>query len=322
MQYNIPSPEELQGDILVKPAMGVSAQNTLDVTVVTVCFNPLKAGRRALFTKNLDSVQWQKGVCLEHLIIDGASSDGTLDFLKAYKNINHEMRILSKADSGIYDAMNRGVALAKGKYVIFLNSDDHYHDENGLTASMKALEETGCSFSFAPILAEKENGRLRRRRPQCRLHKAFLFNVICHQSMMFRKNELFEMGGYDLAYGIASDYDLMMRLVASGHKGCFVNHSFVTFEEGGFAMQNKKENMKEKARITRNFHREALGLELSEEECEFLVRKCRYPRKYISAYIKTQHLKEQAFMGLPQDLANRLIRSFNYYKYYLRCFLP
>ena len=317
----IPSQEELQGGLVIKPAQGDARQAVPHITVVTVCFNILKAGRRVHFAKNLDSVQGQRGVVLEHLIIDGASTDGTIEFLQAYQNANHEMRILSKADSGIYDAMNRGIALARGKYVMFLNSDDHYHDENGLAASMKAMEESGSSFSFAPILAEKASGRLRHRRPQRRLHKAFLFNVICHQSMMFRKDDLFEMGGYDLAYGIASDYDLMMRLIASGRKGCFVNCCFVTFLEGGFAMQNKKRNMKEKAMITRNFHREAFGLDLSEEECGYLVRKCKYPRKYLSVYIKSQRLKEQAFVGLPQDLANRLVRCINYFKYYLRCFL-
>ena len=319
MCSNIPSIEEFQNDLIIKPLLDDVSQRTPDVTVVTVCFNPFKAGRE--FVKNLDSVQHQTGIVLEHLIIDGASTDGTLDFLKAYKNTNHEIRILSKKDSGIYDAMNRGIALARGKYVVFLNSDDHYHDENGLAASMKALEESGCSFSFAPIFAEKANGRLRRRRPQCRLHKAFLFNVICHQSMMFRKNDLFEMGGYDLVYRIASDYDLMMRLIATGHKGCFVDHPFVTFLEGGFAMQNKRQNMKEKAMITRNFHREAFGLDLSDKEVECLVHKYKYPRKYLHLYERSQKMVADSFVNLPQGLSDRLVRCFNYAKYWLRCFL-
>ena len=317
----IPSREELQGDLIVKPAPSEGSQTVPDVTVVTVCFNPLRAGRQKLFAKNIHSVQEQTGLNLEHLIIDGASSDGTMDFLKAYRNESHEIRVFSGRDSGIYDAMNRGIALARGKYVTFLNSDDHYHCADGLAVSLKALEESGASLSFAPILAQKASGKLRQRRPHRRLHKAFLFNVICHQSMLFLKEDLFAMGGYDLAYGIASDYDLMMRLIASGHKACFVNRCFVTFLEGGYAMQNKERNMKEKAAITRNFHRTAFGLDLSEEECEYLVRKCKYPRRYLSVYIKSQRLKEQAFVGLPQDLTNRLLRCFNFVKYWLRCCL-
>ena len=86
MSSNIPSPDACQGELIEKLLPG----NTLlpEVTVVTVCFNPLKDGRMELFTKSLDSVQQQKGVTLEHLIVDGASSDGTL------------VRIRSQADSG------------------------------------------------------------------------------------------------------------------------------------------------------------------------------------------------------------------------------
>lgn len=320
MQSNIPSPEELQGDILVKPAMGVSIQKTPDVTVVTVCFNPLKASRMALFTKNLDSVQGQKGVCLEHLIIDGASSDGTLDFLKAYKNINHEMRILSKADSGIYDAMNRGIALARGKYVIFLNSDDYYHCPDGLAISVKALDESGCSFSFAPILAKKSYGSSLRN-PVRRLHKFFVFCVVRHPSVLFRRTDLVEIGGYDHSYRLASDFDIMLRIIASGRKACFVRTCFATFVEGGFAMQNIILNKKEKEQIVKNIHHEAFGADFSDREVECLVHKCRYPRKYLHLYEQSQKLVSDSFVNLPQGLSDRLIRRFNYVKYWLRCFL-
>lgn len=321
MLSNIPSREELKGELFVKPAPSESSRTVPDVTVVTVCFNPLRAGRQKLFAGNLHSVQQQTGLNIEHLIIDGASSDGTMDFLKAYRNESHEIRVFSGKDSGIYDAMNRGIALARGKYVTFLNSDDHYHCADGLAVSLKALEESGASLSFAPILAQKASGKLRQRRPHRRLHKAFLFNVICHQSMLFRKSDLFAMGGYDLSYGIASDYDLMMRLIASGHKACFVNRCFVTFLEGGFAMQNKKRNMKEKAEITRNFHREAFGAELSAEEAWYLVSKCKYPRRYLHLFERSQRLASASFVNLPQSFFERFVRRFNYAKYWLRCFL-
>lgn len=321
MHSYIPSIEEFQGDLIIKPVSGEIMQTTPDVTVVTVCFNPLKAGRQDLFAENLDSVQQQTNIILEHLIIDGGSTDGTLDFLKAYKNQNHIIRIQSKADLGIYDAMNRGIALAQGKYVTFLNSDDHYHCPDGLVVSMKALEESGCSFSFAPILAKKVNNRIRHRRPHHRLHKAFVFNVVCHQSMLFRKEDIINAGGYDLAYEIASDYDLMLRLIALGRKAYFVNHCFVTFVEGGFAMQNRKRNKKEKSEIIRNFHRDVFGVKLSEEEAWQIVNKCKYPRKYLHLYEQSQKLVSDSFVNLPQRLSDRLIRRFNYVKYWLWCFL-
>ena len=141
MFSEIPSPEEFQDKVVLKQASGSANQSIPDVTVVTVCFNPLKDGRKELFRKNLDSVQEQVGVTVEHLIIDGASTDGTLDFLASYNNHNQDIRILSQSDSGIYDAMNRGIALSRGQYITFLNSDDYYHKNDGLVLSVKALQE-------------------------------------------------------------------------------------------------------------------------------------------------------------------------------------
>lgn len=321
MYTYIPSIEELQGDLITKPASQNVTGATPDVTVVTACFNPLKEGRRELLAKNLDSVQQQTGVVLEHLIIDGASTDGTLDFLKAYNNTNHVIRILSKADSGIYEAMNRGIALARGKYVIFLNTDDCYHRSDGLSVSMKALEKSGCCFSFAPILAKKSHG-CSLRDPARRLHKFFVFCVVRHPSVLFRRTDITQMGGYDQAYRLAADFDLMLRLIAAGYRACYVGKCFATFVEGGFAMQNRNLNLMEKTQIVRNIHREAFGGDFSEQEAEYIVRKCKYPRKYLSVYVKSQKLIASSFLMLPQDLPNRFARRFNYAKYYLKSFLP
>ena len=118
----------------------------------------------------------QTGVVVEHLIIDGSSTDGTLDFLQAYTNAHHDIRILSKPDSGIYEAMNRGIALSRGKYVIVLNSDDYYHRADGLASSVKALEENNCGFTFAPISPIGPHTRHSPHRdPQKHIHKFFVF---------------------------------------------------------------------------------------------------------------------------------------------------
>ena len=324
MSSNIPSLEELQGDLLQKKASEKAIETIPIVTVVTVCFNPLKVGRQELFVQNLDSVQKQTGVALEHLIIDGASTDGTLDFLKAYDNKYHDIRILSKADSGIYEAMNRGIALARGKYVIFLNSDDYYHCSDGLSLSVKVLEENNCSFVFAPVLPKGPHTRFTHyHHPQRRLHKIFVSSVIPHPSMLYRRTALMEIGGYDQTYRIAADYDMTLRLITTGHKGYFLNHCFVTFVIGGLSTQDesKEPDIREKIRLVRNAHCKAFGIELTEQESEFLVTKGWYPRKYISLYVASQKLVSQAFRGLPKSLTYQLVRHFNYIKYYLKCFL-
>lgn len=321
MSSNIPSPEHFQDEVILKAASDSAQSANPVVTVVTVCFNPLKDGRQRLLAMNLDSVERQTGLTLEHLIIDGASSDGTLDFLSAYKNRCHDIRILSKADSGIYEAMNRGIALARGKYVIFLNSDDYYHRPDGLALSVKALEESGCSFTFAPVCPEgTKRFHTHYHHPQRRLHKIFVTSVLPHPSMLYRKTVLTEMSGYDQTYRLAADYDLTLRLIASGHKGCFVNCCFATFVMGGLSTQdvNRELDFRENIRMIRNAHREAFGVEFTEQESEFLVERGWYPRKYLSVYVASQALVGRAFMGLPKGLAYRFVRCFNYVKYYLK----
>lgn len=323
MCSDIPSSEVFRKEVILKEASDKATQADPVVTVVTVCFNPLREGREALFLKNLESVQQQKGVALEHLIVDGGSDDGTLEFLQQYNNVCHDIRILSKSDSGIYEAMNRGIALARGKYVIFLNSDDYYHSSDGLAFSVKALEESDCSFTFAPVLPKGPHTRFTHyHHPQRRLHKLFVTSVIPHPSMMYRRTVLMEIGGYDQAYRLAADYDMTLRLVAAGHKGYFLNHCFATFVVGGFSTQDKNKDLEiqEKIQIVRNAHREAFGTELSEQESAFLVTKGWYPRKYLSLYVASQQLVSRAFCGLPKGLAYQVVRQFNYAKYYLKCF--
>lgn len=318
---DILSAQTLQNEVLLKP--GKTPQAAPDVTVVTVCYNPLKAGREELLRQNLHSVQQQTGVLVEHLIIDGASTDGTLELISKYHNTNYDIRILSLPDNGIYDAMNRGIALAKGKYVTFLNSDDYYHRNDGLALSVKALEQSGCTFSFAPIVPEGSRFSHRlHRHPEHHLHRILIFPTIPHQSMLYLRSALVELGGYDPTYLMGGDHDLTLRLIAARKKACFVNTAFVTFASGGFSTQNVALKLREKERRVRNFHREVFGVEFSDEEIETLVRRYRYPPRYLSVYVASQHLIRRTFVaGLPKTIRQSLVCHFNFWKYYLKCLL-
>ena len=139
--------------------------------------------------------------------------------------------------------------------------------------------------------------------------------------MLFRRTALVEIGGYDETYRLAADYDMMLRLIGAGHKAYFVNSCFATFLASGFSQQNKDLNIREKTRILRNFHKNVFNIELSETEAEYLVRKCKYPRKYLSVYVKSQRLIPKIFLGLPHGFFDKLSRRFNYVKYYIKSLL-
>ena len=320
MSFDFSSSNSFQDAVSLKPGSPDVATHPL-ISVVTACFNPLKDGRKDLFLKSLDSVQQQIGVSLEHIIVDGASTDGTLEFLQAYNNKHHDIRILSMPDSGIYEAMNRGIALSRGKYVIFLNTDDFYHRTDGLLLCAEALDKYKCAFTFAPINPVGPHTRHSpHRHPQRSLHKFFVFCTLPHPSMMFRKTALLEIGGYDQKYRLGADYDMMLRLLAKGYKACFVPVNFVTFIAEGFSVRNKELKIREKNETIRNIHLECFGVELSDSESQFLVSKEYYPRKYLYLYVEVQRFIAEAFCGLPQDLLNKGVRRFNYLKYYLKSF--
>ncbi len=116
------------------------------VTIVTATYNLFKAGRSEYFRQCAESVHAQTYGHIEHIVVDGASTDGTLGLLKEYEDKGW-LRVFSEPDKGIYDAFNKALARARGKYIAFLNSDDWWHDATGVEQSVHMLELTGAAFS-------------------------------------------------------------------------------------------------------------------------------------------------------------------------------
>lgn len=259
--------EDLSRLVLDKPASS-SSDGNCDVTVVTVVFNAVKGGRGKMFCQCLDSVQSQRGVAVEHLIVDGASEDGTVDMVRGYDNRNVGIRLLSFHDSGIYDAMNRGIALARGKYVVFLNSDDFYHDASGLADAFARLERTGRDFSFAParVLRAEDGKPMDHPNSHPRAGRIFVNMEFSHQSVVARREALLAVGGFDLRYRSAADYDLILRLILTGHRACCVPRSFVTFRMGGFSCVNMAKSQRETGTIFSRLYNKYAGASLTPDD--------------------------------------------------------
>ena len=317
----VPSIEGFVGHLITKsPSVKPKGGEDIEVSVVTVCFNPLMAGRKDLFLKNLDSVQAQEGVCLEHLIIDGDSSDGTFEWLKRYKNTTYDIRIMSKADSGIYEAMNRAIALARGKYIIYLNSDDYFHNSRGMAFSVSRIEKLKCDFTFAPVRFSDPSIR---HNPQCdpqrRLYRFIISWCFSHQTMLTKRSLLLRLDGFDTSYKSAADYDLLLRMIIAGAKGCFVPLTFSTFSTGGFSEDNYEDAVAECICSLQSFFKNFYFVEMSHEEVEYIFKRRIYPSKYIEIYKHSQKLIRERFIGIPKGPIIWLSRWFNYIKYYLKC---
>lgn len=189
----------------------------------------------------IDSVAAQEYPNIEHIVIDGASADGTIDILRPYAE-SGQIILISEPDKGIYDAMNKGIAHARGKYVAFLNSDDYWYNPLGVSSSVDILEKTGAAFSYAPNIWLDKNDCYRATHiPQIGAFYAMM--PFCHQTMFTRTDTLREYGGFDnKTFRSVADYDLICRMLLAGERPVYNPLCFTIFRMGGFNNANDEQN--------------------------------------------------------------------------------
>ena len=181
------------------------------ISVITVCLNSEK-----YLEETIKSVVGQTYQNIEYIIIDGGSTDGTLDIIKKYRN-----RIaywVSEPDQGLYDAMNKGIARAKGELVGILNSDDYYQPNavEIIVGEFKKDKEAGVFCGEVLFFLKEDNGmRMTRRRRLTNLGK---FGQEVVHPATFVKKEVYEKFRYDVRYRIASDIDFVYLLYFNGVK--------------------------------------------------------------------------------------------------------
>lgn len=192
------------------------------ISVITVTRNLIEAGRRDLFGAVLDCVQAQTCDRVEHVIHDGMSDDGTVAMIReaiaAQGPGGHPVVFETAPDQGLYDAMNKAVALATGDYVLFLNSDDSLAGDSVLADLARTVGEDQPDFVYGGTLATLPDGRTRE---FARTNlSAFLQRMpFCHNSMLVKRQVFQALGGHDLSFRVAADYDFVFRMLVAGHLG-------------------------------------------------------------------------------------------------------
>lgn len=147
----------------------------------------------------------------EYIIIDGASTDKTLDIIEKYRNII--AKIISEPDNGIYDAMNKGIANSSGDYIFFLNSDDIFLHENILSiVSEKAQKITPELLYGDQVFLNKDTGSLTIRKHN-KLNKLYLMkNTPCQPATFYRRDVFYKYGLFDTNFKIVSDQEWFLRV--------------------------------------------------------------------------------------------------------------
>lgn len=183
----------------------------MKITLITVCFNS-----HAHIGDALASVDQQTHPDIEHLVVDGASTDGTQDIVRA--NPKPWRELISEPDDGIYDAMNKGIRRAEGEVIGFINSDDLLAHRDVLQRVAEVFDDPNIDACFGDLCYVKRDDvdKIIRYWRSSPYELGSFERGWCppHPTLYIRRRLYQELGGFDLRYRIAADWELMARFVA------------------------------------------------------------------------------------------------------------
>jgi glycosyltransferase involved in cell wall biosynthesis len=209
----------------------------MKISVITVTFNSAKT-----IADTLNSVAAQTYPNIEHIVVDGASTDKTLALVRNHSNPN--IRLVSELDKGIYDAMNKGFALASGEVVGFLNSDDFYADAAALAKIANAFQDPAVDACYADLVyVTQDNSRVVRYWKSKPFAKGDFAKGWCpaHPTFYVRKSVIERLGYFDQSYKLAADVEFMMRYLERGQiRAAYIPHVLVRMRIGGATNQSWK----------------------------------------------------------------------------------
>lgn len=207
--------------------------NQTQFSIITVVYNDvggLALTKSSIFTQNFPNID------IEWIVIDGGSSDGTVTFLEQCDLIN--LRWASEKDKGIYDAMNKGINMSKGEYLLFLNAGDAFPNSNTLASVNDALlseAKPGVLFGGADYVFP--DGESKFRLPKVASKSIWHGLPANHQATYYSRSVLNGLL-YDLSYKICGDYYLIAKLYSKGVKAVYLKKSLVKFSVGGASYVN------------------------------------------------------------------------------------
>jgi glycosyltransferase involved in cell wall biosynthesis len=202
------------------------------VSIITPVFNLLKANRQETFRQTVRSVADQSYSSVDHIIVDGESSDGTRDFVISCLDGKSRARVITKKDRGIYEALNNGADAAMGDYLMFINSDDYLADPGTVARLAAIMEADHPDLIYGPVTLMNEAGATRRS-AEPDLNVALRRMPFSAQGIAVKRRVFDELSGFDEDYPIMADYDLILRLLMRYDKVRAVDEPISVFREGG-----------------------------------------------------------------------------------------
>ncbi len=229
------------------------------ISIVMVCLNSVRTIERTII-----SVISQDYDDVEYIVIDGGSTDGTVDIIKKYEQ--YISCWISEKDDGIYDAMNKGIDRATGDVIAFLNSDDWY-EENIFGEIARRYEDLELQVLCGDIYFHRNNGVVRSHISKDDIEQEIRYCMGYHHSAMFVRKHLFnQFGKFDTQYRIVADYDWLLR-VYDGHVYiAAADRVFTNFSYGGISSRYEMQNRHLQERKNASLSALDKNTELKEDE--------------------------------------------------------
>jgi len=222
-------------------------RTTPTISVITVVYNGAK-----YIGRTIESVIAQTYKQIEYIIIDGKSSDNTMEVIAGFKGVD---RLVSEPDSGLYDAMNKGLKVATGDYVWFLNSGDQIYAADTVEKMVEGLDTLPEIIYGGTMIIDEDQKEIgdRRLKPPDRLSwRSFRQGmIVCHQSLIVKREVAPE---FNLEYRLSSDIDWAIRAVKRAGQIHNTRQILSRFLEGGLTEHNIKAGLKERFKIMRHYY--------------------------------------------------------------------
>lgn len=267
----------------------------MKLSCITAVFNVIKAGNRDLLLRCVESVA-ALGDDHEHLVIDGASTDGTAEMLRTMAARLPALRVISEPDTGIYNALNKGVRDACGEWLYVLGCDDCILNGKNMIRALEIGEGTRADAVATPVFVLEDGSKwvgILRNHEFC--------GVYPHQGLLMRTNLIRKHGGFNDGYAVAADYDLVLRTMQSGARYVYSKAPFAYFSRGGLSGNLLRTN-EEYAKIMQD------RLGLTQSEARDLQRFLTLPLRVALRYLV--HRSPQLRQAARYHLLRSFARSF------------
>lgn len=218
------------------------AENNPRLSVITVVYNNVRDIERTVL-----SIINQTYSNIEYIVIDGVSTDGTLSVLKKYKS--HITHLVSEKDAGIYDAMNKGLKLATGDYVIFMNSGDEIYEPETVSKIFSKAADADIYYGETEMYDQQWQslGRRRHKTPDNFTWKSFKYGMSISHQAIYIKRSLVEL--YDLNYKLSSDIDWILKAAKKANKIVNTGMYVAKYLVGGMSKIKHSDSLIERFKI-------------------------------------------------------------------------